>query len=257
LILSAPLARFYWPDESPLGKIGYWGVQDPALAPGGSYETGWDRTYPPPRPLRVVGVVGSVSQLTMNDPPRLQYYTMGDRFPYLVVHARGDPATVLPQIRSTVEGVNPEVVVLEAAPFTQRVKAVTGATRIQLFLVGLFAAVSTIMAVLGLFGVMEYSVRQRLREMGIRMSTGATGAQVRAMVFLEGARLVAVGIGLGVLGAWASGRLLRGFLFGVVPWDPKVLAATAGVMVLVALAGCITPTRRAGRVDPVMILRAE
>ena len=257
VILSVALARFYWPEESALDKIAYWGIQDPAVVVGGSYESGWDNRYPKPFPLRVIGVVGNVNQLGMDDAPRLQFYTLRDRLGELVLHAQGEPATLLPQIRRAVEGVDPELEVIEAVPFAHRVDSVAAGTRFQLFLVSVLAALSTIMAVLGLFGVMEYSVRQRMREIGIRISTGASGAQVQTMVLAEGTRLVGVGIGLGVLGAWASGRLLRGILFGVAPTDPKILAGAVVVMAVVALAGCITPTRRAGRVDPVTILRAE
>lgn len=257
ILISDALARLYWPDESALDQILYWGIQDPAVVVGGSYETGWDVRYPQPFPLRVIGVVGNVNQIGMDDEPRFQFYTLGDWNQRLVLHARGEPAALLPQLRSAVEGVDSELEVIEAVPYSQRIDAVAAGTRFQLFLVSVFAVLSTVMAVFGLFGIMGYSVRQRMHEIGIRMSIGATGAQIRAMILAQGARMIGVGIVLGVFGAWASGRVLRGVLFGVEPTAPTILSGAVVVMALAGLAGCIPPTRRAARVDPVAIIRSE
>jgi predicted permease len=257
ILISEALARLYWPDESAVGKVGYYGIQDPATVEGGSYETGWDTRYPMPFPLRVVGVVGNVNQLSVDDPPRRQFYTGGTRVQHIVIQARGDAVALLPRIRSTIEGVDAELDVVSAMPFGDRVDAVAAEARFQFFLIGAFAFLSTVMAVLGLFGVMGYSVRQRMREIGIRISIGASNEEVQRMILRQGARLVGIGIALGLFGSWAMGRLVQGLLFGVGPFAPGILAASVVVMAGAALIGCVLPVRRAGRVDPVAILRAD
>lgn len=256
VLVNAELARRYWPGESALGKIIYWGIQDPETVTTDGGES-WDSRYPMPFPLRIVGVVGSVNQLGIGDERRLQYYTAERRLDWLVVHVRGEAADFVLPLRAVVEGVDPEIEVAEAFPMTQRVEIAAASTRFQLLLVGLFGVIATAMAVLGLFGVLSYSVQQRRREIGVRMSLGATSANVRWLVLRQGSLLVVLGVAAGTAGAWAAGRLLESLLFGVRPAAPGVLLATAVGISAVALIACILPTRHASRVDPVLVLRED
>jgi putative ABC transport system permease protein len=124
-------------------------------------------------------------------------------------------------------------------------------------LAGAFAALALILAAIGLYGVMAYTVSQRTVEIGVRMALGASTAEVFRLMIGEGLRLTAVGIALGVAGSVAVGRLLTALLFGVGPGDPRTFAVTAAMLVMVGAVACVIPARRATRVDPMVALRAE
>jgi putative ABC transport system permease protein len=129
--------------------------------------------------------------------------------------------------------------------------------RFRTWLIGIFAALALVLAAVGIYGVMSYSVNQRTNEMGIRVTLGAQPNDVFRIVVGEGLRLALIGVGVGLIGALAATRVLRTFLYGVSAIDPVTFAVTAALLTLVAVAACYFPARRATRVDPMVALRYE
>jgi putative ABC transport system permease protein len=120
-----------------------------------------------------------------------------------------------------------------------------------------FAVTALLLTMIGIFGVVSYSVRQRTHEIGVRMALGAGASQVRKLIVAQGMRAVMVGVGIGLVGAFLLTRLLSGMLFGVEPWDPLTFAAVVALLMSVALLATYLPARRATRMDPMIALRAE
>jgi putative ABC transport system permease protein len=127
-------------------------------------------------------------------------------------------------------------------------------THLALWLLGLFAATALVLAAIGIYGVMSYSVRQRMREIGTRVALGATPSSILWMVLGQGARVALTGTAIGLVTAFAAGRVLRSLLFSTAPTDPLVLSVAAGLLLVTALLACYFPARRATRVDPVSTL---
>ncbi len=214
--------------------------------------------------MTIVGVVGDVRQSGPEATTNGTIYThylqrdMGAgaaEFTW-VLHTSGDPAALIPSVRDVVRALDPEV----APKFTtleRSFSAATASRRFNLMLVGVFAAVALALASLGIYGVVAYSVEQRTREIGIRMALGAQTGKVAQMIVGEGFRLTALGVVLGLAGAFALSRLLGNLLFGVEPTDPATYVATVAFLVTVAMAACWIPARRAARMDPMVALRYE
>jgi putative ABC transport system permease protein len=133
----------------------------------------------------------------------------------------------------------------------------TSHENLTMLLLSIFGAVALLLAAVGIYGLMAYSVAQRTQEMGIRMALGADRSAIRRLVVWHGMRLALVGVGLGVCVAFALTRLIASFLFGVKPWDPAVFAAVPFVLAMVALISVWLPAARAARVDPIEALRTE
>jgi len=129
--------------------------------------------------------------------------------------------------------------------------------RFSTTLLSIFAAIALLLAAVGIYGVMAYSVQQRTQEIGIRMTLGATPENVRRMVVRQGMVLAGIGVVLGVAGGLALTRVMSSLLFGVKPWDPLMFASTAILLAIVALLACYVPARRASRVNPLIALRYE
>jgi ABC-type antimicrobial peptide transport system permease subunit len=132
-----------------------------------------------------------------------------------------------------------------------------GGRRIPFVLAGIFAGVALLLAAVGIYGVLAYSVAQRRREIGVRMALGAQPDQILRQFLGLGVRLLAIGLPLGLIGAWLVGRAMTGLLFGIGPANPVVLSGTAVILATAAMLACLLPARRAARVDPMVALRAE
>ena len=154
-----------------------------------------------------------------------------------------------------VQAVDPNVDVMRVAPFSQLLEAPLARPRFNAFLIGLFGAAALLLAAIGLYAVMAAYVRQRYPEIGIRVALGATGSDVRRLVLGEGLRLAGIGAAIGLGGAVAGARVLRGLLFGVHPLDPPSLLGAAVLLVSASALACSLPAWRATRVDPAVVLR--
>ena len=253
VIVNQRFADHHWPGEDPLGKrISFGNAADPAK---------W---------LTVVGVVKNSVRIEWTEPPEdetfipyLQddsYMTSPDSpflYATLVVRSSGDPAAVGPVLRSLVHSANPDAPVSEVQTMNQVVSAATAEPRFYVMLLGAFAAVALILAVVGIYGVMSYSVSRRTQEIGIRMALGARSTDVIRLVVGQGAFLAVVGVGIGVIVAFAVTGLMGRLLYGVGPSDPVTFVGVAAVLLAVAILACYIPARRAARVDPIVALRYE
>jgi len=150
-----------------------------------------------------------------------------------------------------------EVPVFNVKTMDQHIAATVAAPRFNTTLLAIFAAVALVLTIVGLYGVMSYSVAQRTNEIGIRMALGARVTDVLTLVFKQGMILVLIGEVIGLAGAFALTRLIRGLLFGVAPTDFRTFIAVAAVIAAVALLATLIPARRAAKVDPLVALRYE
>jgi putative ABC transport system permease protein len=213
------------------------------------------------RPLEIVGIVRDTRTEALNELPQPEIYQplwQGQAFSkHMVIRTTGDPRPLAALIQRELRGVDPtsavEKVMTMAEIRRQSLAETTFATRL---LTG-FAGVATLLAVVGLYGVLSLSVGSRMKELAVRKAIGAQRHQIVTLVIGEGSRLIAVGLVLGIVAALMVGRLLESLLFDVKPADPLTLTAAAIAFALVALLACLLPARRAGRVDLMEALRQE
>jgi predicted permease len=243
LVINESTARTLWPDRDPIGK---------RLKLGPQGKEWWT----------VVGVVADTRYREYTTPRPTAYFPMQQiPFPYpptmLVVRTRGDPAAIVPSLRRTIAGVDPDVVLAAATPMTQHLDKPLAQPRLNALLLAFFAAVILVLAAVGLYGVLAWTVRQRTRELGIRIALGADPARVRGLVVRRGMLVAAAGGAVGLAGALVATRAMRALLYEVSPADPLTYVFAAVVIGLVALGASLIPARRATRVDPVVALRAE
>jgi ABC-type antimicrobial peptide transport system permease subunit len=173
------------------------------------------------------------------------------------VRTAAAPASLTGPIRAQVAAMDPELAVYWVAPMERYVHQATASTRFTLGLITAFAAVALVLAAVGLFGVIAYAVRQRTREIGIRMALGARRSSILRLVVGRGLVLIGLGIAIGVAAAAALTRTVAGLLYNVAPTDPVTFAAVVGLLVAVAFAASWLPARRAAEIDPTQSLRAE
>jgi putative ABC transport system permease protein len=175
----------------------------------------------------------------------------------LVVRAASDPASLAAAVRSKVQAVDPNQPVYDVATMEERFSQAVAPQRFNALVMAIFAAMAVILAGVGVYGVMAYSVTRRTHEIGVRMALGAQRQDVLKLVLRHGVLLVAFGIGLGVAGALALTRSLSSLLYGVKPTDPLTFVGVALVLISVALMASYIPARRATKVDPMVALRHE
>lgn len=221
-----------------------------------------------PEPWQIVGVVGNVRQFGLALEPQPQFFVDMRQwsdvdalvFPggaYYAMRTRGDGESIVPGVRAIVEQMDAQASLFHVAPMDRVVASTLARPRLYAVLLGIFSIVGLGLAVIGIGGLMAYTVAQQTREIGIRIALGAQRSQVVAAVVGESAMLTALGIAGGLAGAAMLSRYLEGLLFGVTPFDPATFAAAAGVFTLAALVAAYGPVRRATRVDPLVALRAE
>ncbi|HVT17361.1 MAG TPA: ABC transporter permease [Thermoanaerobaculia bacterium] len=245
VILSEAMARRYWPHADPLGKrITY----NKATSPTAKWRT-------------VVGVVGDVRHFGLDQAARAEVYVPYPQIAwpmmYLVVRSAGDPLNLVPQIRAQIARVDPNVPIASVNTFDQLLARSFSRQRFTSFLLGVFAAISLLLAAVGLYAVMAYSVGQRVHEIGIRIVLGAQRGDVVGQVVRQGMWLAAAGVAAGLLGAFAFTRVLRSLLFEVAPTDSLAFVGIPLVLLLVALLANSLPALRAARIDPVVAMRYE
>ena len=245
VIIDEEFARRYWPNEDAIGKRIRLGGNDPK-APL----------------LTVQGVVGRVKMEGLGqDSKRVQGY-----FPFLqipsggmtvIVKGSADPNQLIGAIRQQVKQIDPDQPIYSIRTMDEiRSESVAG-ERLNLTLLSLFAGIALVLAIVGIYGVMSYSVTQRTHEIGIRLAIGAQQRDVFKMIIGQGMLLAVIGVVLGLIGAFGLTRLMASMLFGVEPTDPLTFASIALLLMGVALSACYVPGRRATKVDPVVSLRYE
>jgi putative ABC transport system permease protein len=241
-IVSESAARRYWLGENPVGKQIRVHVNEPSRAP-----------------REIVGVVGDVRTRGMEIDPVPVIYTphtqYGPESMTMVVRGSGDSAALLPDLKSALATLAPGVAVGRARSMDDLVSASVAQPRFRTLLLTIFAAVSLVLAAVGLYGVVAFSVSQRRAELGLRIALGADPRRVLRLVLREGMTPVAIGILLGLGGAALVARVMKTLLFGVDPFDPLTFATVAAALACVGAAACYIPARRATRVDPALTLR--
>ena len=253
VIVNDYMARHYWPGENPIGKrITF---DDPQKNPSWAI---------------VVGVVKNTVRSNWVNPaeeevfvPYLQskQYLQNPSGPFayltLVVRTTGDPANLSSEVQAAIHSIDRNVPISEIQTMDQVVTKATGESRFYLTLLGAFACVALVLAAVGIYGVMSYSVSRRIHEMGIRMALGAQREDVLKLVVWHGMVLAIAGIAVGMAGALALTRLMSGLLYGTKPADPATFVTAVAVLGLVAIVSSYIPARRAAKVDPMVALRYE
>ena len=211
--------------------------------------------------FEVVGIASDVKAAGLNAGAEPAYYVPSTQAPLqdmtILVRTQGDPATLVSAIRSSVWAIDPNQPVSNINTLEKLVNESIAQPRLNMMLMGLFGVLALLLAAVGIYGLLSYAVTQRTQEIGIRMALGAQVGDVLAMILRQGMTLAVIGIGLGLVGALALTRLMRGLLFGVGPTDATTFILVSGVLITVGLIACYLPARRAARVDPLVALRYE
>jgi putative ABC transport system permease protein len=235
VIISEELARRYFAGEDPIGVRLKAGPADGAV---------------------IVGVVGNIRRAALTDQPRADLYFPGPGNT-LFIQTSGDPLSALPAVRTALRNLEPAVGVHAARTMSDYASASMAITRLAMRLLGGFAIVALVLAAIGIYGVMAYSVRRRTREIGTRVALGADRGDIIRLVMREGGVMTAAGVIVGLVTGLIAARSLSAILFGVPPADPVSLVAAAAVLAITAMAACYVPARRASRVDPARTLTIE
>ena len=209
----------------------------------------------------IVGVAGDIKNFGIRAESRnamyVPFYQISSGFMFTVVRTSLQPTSIMASVRREVAAIDPSMAVASLQPMDDWVDDSLATDRFTTTLLAGFAVVALLLAVVGLYGVVSYSVNTRLREMGVRIALGAGGSSIHRLILHWSLRLALAGIVLGAVGAFGATRLMGGLLFGVEPADPATFALTAGVMAAAALVASMIPAIRATRVDPIKVLKAE
>ena len=247
VIVTDTFARQFFPGENPIGK---------RIKPG---IASWEDEKPTMR--EIVGVVADVRNRALNTEPKPAYYLPQSQVPFnqliLVMKTAGDPNSLISSATREVRLMDQELPVFGVKTMDEYIAGSVAAPRFNTTLLSIFAAVALVLTVIGLYGVMSYSVAQRTNEIGIRMALGAQTRDVLQLIVKQGLQLVLIGLVLGLAGALALTRLLSSLLFGVKTKDPATFVAIAVLLALVSLLACYVPAWRATKVDPLEALRYE
>jgi putative ABC transport system permease protein len=242
-VISENAARRVWPAESPIGKRLKWG----GLDSDGPWFT-------------IVGVATTTRYRELAD-PRASVYLSAAQFVdganSLALRMSMPVTTIAGALRDVVRELDDSAFVVRTQSFVDSVGRPLARPRFVALLSNVFGSMALLLAAIGLYGVLAAFVRQSAREIGVRMALGATARHVRVLIFGEAAWLTGIGILLGLAGALATGRLLRSMLFGVQPMDPFTIAMAVLILTTTTAAACYFPVRRATRIDPVALLRAD
>ncbi len=245
LIVNEAFARRFYPGEDALGK---------------RVHLDSDEDDSPPR--EIVGVVGDVHHERLTADVYPGYYTPylqhpGRRINLVVRSASTDPKALASAVRGAVKEVDKDQLIWETKTMSERLSASVASRRFRMMLLGIFAALALMLAAIGIYGVMSYAVTQRTHEIGIRMALGAQASDVFKLVVKHGMMLALVGIGAGLIGAFAVTRVMASLLYGVSATDPLIFFGVALLLASVAFLACYIPARRATKVDPMIALRYE
>ncbi|HET7231694.1 MAG TPA: ABC transporter permease [Longimicrobium sp.] len=241
-IVNRVMAERTWPGQSALGKRFRFGAAD----------TTW---------FTVVGVARETKYHKLNDPDLPQLYLAHAQQPWrtlsIVVRTAGEPAALAPAVRQAVRALDPDLPLTRVQGMAEVVRLRMFESRVYGSMFAVFALVALLLASVGLYGVMSYTVAQRTHEVGVRIALGAPPAGVIRLMVRRGARLIAIGLAIGIPAAFALAQVLRGALYGVSASNPATFLAIAALLSAVALAAAYIPARRAARVEPMTALRME
>ena len=243
IVLSQTAARTFWPNASVIDQQIAFNTQ--------------------PTGYQIVGEVNDAAQTSLASPPAPVVYVSMRRSVRLlhtmtlVVRGRGDAASLTPIVREAVHSIDPSLPIYNVQTLQSIVDQSVAQPKLNGTLMGVFAAAALLLAALGLYGVVSYSVTQRRQELGLRVALGAQPGAVLRLVLGEGIALAAVGIAIGAVGALFGARLIRSWLFGIGPADPASFVLVALVLAAVALAASYLPARRAARVSPLVAMRGD
>jgi putative ABC transport system permease protein len=252
-IVNEAFARRAFSGQDPIGRVVYCGL-DRATAPG----TG-DNSE---KPMKIVGVVADVRQFGPAVAPWPEIYMPNEQHPgtatamNVLVRTALEPGVSIETLRRKVRALSPDVPMKFTTMETSLAEDVA-APRFRTLLLGVFAGLASCLAVAGVYGVMAYVVGRRSNEIGLRMALGASSGDVLRLVLRQGLALAAIGLALGLAGAFTASRLLTSMLFEVKANDPLTYGGVAALLGIVALAASYIPARRAARVDPMRALRCE
>ena len=241
VIINEAMARFFWKGQNPIGQLWAWG--DDGNGP-------WHQ---------VIGVVNDVREwgLTVKAVPEAYSAFDGGGRLFLVMHTSLPPGSLTPAVRRALGELDSSLPLSSVRTMDEVIGEQAESERFLSGLVGAFALLAALLAAIGIYGVLSYAVSMRTREIGIRMSLGASQGRVLSGILTEGMRLAVIGVVAGAVGAFAAGRVLSSLLHEVKPGDPIVMLITTALLALVALAACWVPARRAARLDPMVALREE
>jgi putative ABC transport system permease protein len=241
VVINQALARRFFPNESPVGKV---------LA----VEWGKD-------PYEIIGVVGDVHQDSLDAEVKSEVFICNLQEPtgpvYLVARTHGNPRALAKPIEAEVHALNQDIPISDVKTMDEYVGDAVAEPRFHTILLGGFSVLALVLAAVGIFGVISYSVAQRTKEIGLRLALGAERGSVMRLMVAQGMGLAGAGIAAGLGGSVAVMRILQTLLFGVTPTDTATFAGAAVILGLVALAACYLPARRAAAVDPMETLRHE
>jgi putative ABC transport system permease protein len=264
VIVSESMARSYWPAlaGAPAGKPALAGVIGKRITFNSGIPQEEQQVVGGPGSRVVVGVVGDVKHLALDEAEVPMFYTPNTQQPsfhtmMLVVRADVPPASLTGQVRAALNQIDSQVPLSQVTTMATTLSKTVAQPRMRATLVGLFAALAIVLAAIGVYGVVAYLVGQRTQEIGVRRALGAEARDVVALLVRESMRPVAVGIGIGLLGAVALSRLIAAMLFQVSATDVVTYAIACGVLGVAALLASVIPARRALRVDPINAVRGQ
>ncbi len=247
VVVDETFARHYWPEGGAIGKKVFGGI----------------KPFPGELPFIVVGVVGTIKQdgLASSIAPHGALYATFEgayfRNFYVVARTTLPPETVGATLAKALREVDPDLPLTDIMSMDTRVSDSLSTRRSPALMAAIFGAMALLLASIGLYGIMAYAVVQRTREFGVRLALGAQRTDVLRLVFLEGARLAALGVALGMAISLAASSYISSFLFGVTSYDPVAYAGVCTILASVASVACLLPAHRATAVDPIIALRAD
>jgi predicted permease len=250
IIIDERLAKRFWKGADPVGRR-MWKPDSPEEFTKGP---GPKSTY-----FLVVGVVGDVRVrgLAESEPVGMYYYPFAQspgRGMTIVARAAGDPTALTRPIREQIRSIDPELPFYSVRAMQERIDLTLVSRRTPMMLATIFGGLALFLAAIGIYGVLAYQVAQRRKEIGIRLALGSDGRRIFGLIVSEGLWLLAVGVGVGLAGAFAIRTAMATQLYGVQPMDPLVLAAVAALLGIVAFVACAVPARRAANIDPLIAL---
>jgi putative ABC transport system permease protein len=244
-IINESLAQRAFPGADPVGK---------RVTFGGMLGT-------QPDWHEIIGVVSDTRHFSLDDLPQPRAYDLfgqhGGRSMFVVARVEGDPTSLAGAVRAEVRELDAEAPVWQMTTLEELVARSAATRRLSMSLIGAFALIALALAAVGIYGVINHSVRARTREIGIRMALGAQGHDMLKLIIGQGLRLTLIGVASGLAAALALTRLMRSLLFGVSATDPMTFVGVAGLLTFVALLACCVPARRAMKVDPLVALKHE